>query len=75
MKNGYKVIEIIDNQLNENGHECTKETYERLIELGYSDVQAKQKMGQVMVQEMKVMLKNEEAFNEDRYCEKLKDLT
>ncbi|MEH7235176.1 hypothetical protein [Bacillus sp. JJ1562] len=69
-----KVIEIVDNQININEPKSTKQTLERLIEMGFSEIESKEMIGRVLVEEMYDILKNQVPFNEKRYANKLKML-
>ncbi|MCC3358812.1 hypothetical protein [Bacillus sp. REN16] len=66
-----KILEIVDNQIKINDPSCTKETLERLVDLGYSEIESKEMIGRVLVEEMYDLLKNQVPFNEKRYAEKL----
>ncbi|MEH7223344.1 hypothetical protein V7112_05955 [Bacillus sp. JJ1566] len=66
-----KILEIVDNQIKINDPKCTKETLERLIGMGFSEIEAKEMIGRVLVEEMYDILKNQVPFNEERYDEKL----
>ncbi|WP_010678006.1 hypothetical protein [Bacillus timonensis] len=66
-----KILEIVDNQININDPKCTKETLERLVNSGLSEVESKEMIGRVLVEEMYDLLKNQVPFNEKRYEEKL----
>ena len=70
-----KMLEIVENQLNENFPVCTKETYERLMDAGYPAEDSKLKIAGILVEEMHDMMKNQLPFNEDRYAEKLAKLS
>ncbi len=66
-----KIIEIVDNQININDPKCTKETLERLVNSGFSEIESKEMIGRVLIEEMYELLKNQVPFNEKRYAEKL----
>ena len=68
------VFEVIDNQINANDPPETALTLERLMNEGYSDFQAKQLMGQVVVIEVIDVLKNKKPYNEQRYIKNLRNL-
>ena len=67
-------MEIIDNQLKQNDPPETKQTLERLLKAGYSRTDAKKYIGQCVAVEIFNVLKNGEAFNEERYVRNLKNL-
>nr|WP_309101446.1 hypothetical protein [Fredinandcohnia onubensis] len=66
-----KILEIVDNQININDPKCTKETLERLVNSGFSEVESKEMIGRVLIEEMYELLKNQVPFNEKRYADKL----
>ncbi|MEH7382732.1 hypothetical protein V7138_19875 [Bacillus sp. JJ1533] len=66
-----KILEIVDNQIKINDPKSTKETMERLLDLGYSEIESKEMIGRVLVEEMYDILKNQVPFNEKRYSDKL----
>lgn len=68
------VLEIVENQLKINEPICTRETFDRLIKLGYSENQTKEMIASVVVEEIYDVMKNQVVFNEERYCEKLSQL-
>ena len=47
------ILEVVDNQLRENNPPVTKESYDKLIDAGYSAREAKKKIGAI-VKEKKV---------------------
>lgn len=69
-----KIMEIVNNQLNINEPKCTKETYDRLVGLGFTEEQAKEMIGKVLVEEMYTIMKNQIPFNLERYEQKLSKL-
>ncbi|GAA0485391.1 hypothetical protein GCM10008986_08340 [Salinibacillus aidingensis] len=69
MKN--KLIEVIDNQLQMDEPKCTKTNLDRLINAGYTEQEAKEKIGTVLVEEMYDVMKQQTPFDEERYCRKL----
>lgn len=66
-----KILEIVDNQIEINDPKSTKETLERLVGMGFSEIESKEMIGRVLVEEMYDLLKNQVPFNEKRYTEKL----
>lgn len=66
-----KILEIVDNQININDPKCTKETLDRLVNSGFSEIESKEMIGRVLIEEMYELLKNQVPFNEKRYAEKL----
>jgi hypothetical protein len=68
------IFEVIDNQINADDPPETALTLERLMNEGYSDLQAKQLMGQAVVIEVIDVLKNKKPYNEERYIKNLRNL-
>jgi len=69
-----QIFEIIKNQLKANNPPETKKTLNRLIKLGYSEMESKQLIGQCVVVELFDVMKNEKTFDEKRYINNLKKL-
>lgn len=69
-----KMLEIVENQLKINDPKCTKDTFERLIGMGYSKEEAKILIAGVLVEEMYELMKKQVPFNETRYMERLAKL-
>lgn len=59
------ILEVVDNQLKANDPPCTKNTYDKLLDAGYSKSEAKDKIGAVVLTEIYDILKKGQAF-EDR---------
>jgi hypothetical protein len=66
-----KIVEIVENQLTLNEPKCTKETFDRLMELGITREKAIEMIGVVFVKEMADMMKKQAPFDEERYANKL----
>ena len=47
------ILEVVDNQLRENNPPVTKESYDKLIDAGYSAREAKEKIGAIVKREEK----------------------
>lgn len=69
-----QIFEIIKNQIKNNDPPETKQTYNRLKKMGYTDFVTKQLIGQCVAVELFNVMKFQEAFDEDRYIENLKNL-
>jgi len=67
-------IWIVDNQINENHPPETKETYQRLQKLGFSEGDSKKLIAQCVGYEMFEIMKNKNIFNEKRFIKNLKNL-
>ncbi len=65
------MLEVVDNQLRDNDPKCTKKALNRLFDLGYAENESKEMIAAVLGEEMFDMMKNEEVYNEKRYCKKL----
>jgi Holliday junction resolvasome RuvABC DNA-binding subunit len=68
------LLEIVDNQLRDNTPLITRETYERLKTLGYSDKQVKEKIAAVVAEDIYNILKENKPHNVARYEQKLRAL-
>ena len=68
------ILEVVDNQLDSNDPLATRITYERLLGLGYTGQQAKEKIGSVVATEIYGIMKSNEAFDEARYTKNLNKL-
>ncbi len=66
-----KILEIVENQIRDNNPRETKETLNRLINLGYSRQDAIKKIGTIVSEEIYDVLKDQEKFNEERFVRKL----
>jgi len=68
------VVDIVENQLKINEPKCTRETFNRLIEVGYLEKQAKEMIASVAIEEIYDVMKIQAPFNEERYSKKLSKL-
>lgn len=68
------ILEVVDNQLKVNDPPCTKDTYDKLLDAGYSKSEAKDKIGAVVLTEIYDTLKEGQAFDEERYQSSLEDM-
>lgn len=68
------VLRVVNNQLRMNDPECTKKTYERLINSGYNTKQAKEMIASVLLEEMFDIMQDQKKFDERKYAEKLQKL-
>jgi len=69
-----QIFEIVENQIKTNSPPETKLTYERLSQLGYSDLQIKQLIGQCITVEIFEISKSGKPFDEKRYVSNLNKL-
>ena len=68
------VLEVLNNQLKLNSLLFVNETFDRLIKIGYTEKQVKEKMAAILLEEIYYVLKNQEVFNEERYKDGLSRL-
>lgn len=68
------MIEAVCNQINNNDPKMTRITYNRLLSEGYSDQEAKETIGAVLLETTYDMLKNEHVFDEDDFSNRLVNL-
>lgn len=68
------IFEVVDNQMAAGDPPETKETFERLLEEGYSKVDAKKLIGQAVCVEIYCIGKYKEAFKRERYLKNLRNL-
>ena len=65
---------IIDNQIRDNDPPETKQTLDRLISEGFSEKDAMEMIGCVVISEIFNVLKSKKEFDEARYIEALNKL-
>ncbi len=68
------ILEVVDNQLKANDPPCTKETYGKLLDAGYSKSEAKDKIGAVVLTEIYDILKEGHSFDEEKYKNSLEEM-
>jgi len=68
------ILEVVENQLQANDPPETRQTYDRLISEGYSEVEAKKLIGCVVSLEIFDVLKKQEPFNPERFAKALNEL-
>ena len=51
------ILEVVDNQLRENNPPVTKESYDKLIDAGYSAREAKEKIGAIVIEQIYDVIK------------------
>lgn len=68
------ILEVVEKQMQGNDPPETKQTYDRLIEEGHPDEEARRLIGSVVAIEVFGILKNQEVFNLNRFVEALKRL-
>ncbi|MCJ7572492.1 MAG: hypothetical protein MUO82_11580 [Candidatus Thermoplasmatota archaeon] len=68
------IYEIVENQIREGKPKETKETLDRLMNLGYTRHDAIHKIGVVVVDNICNVLKKKQGFNEKGFAKKLQAL-
>ena len=68
------IHEVVENQLRDLNPPETKETFDRLIEEGYSEEEARTLIGYVVASEIFDILKYRKPYNHERYVEALRRL-
>lgn len=68
------ILEVVENQLRDLDPPETKETFDRLIEEGYSQEQSRTLIGFVVASEIFDILKYMEPYNHERYVAALRRL-
>ena len=68
------ILEVVNNQLEANDPPCTKDTYEELLQAGYSQSEAKEKIGAVVLTEIYDIMKENQPFDEERYKNGLEEM-
>lgn len=66
------ILEIVDNQIKTKNPKCTNETFGRLVASGYTIQEAKERIAEVLLDEIYIILKEKKTFNEERFAEQLK---
>jgi hypothetical protein len=69
-----QIFEIIKNQIKLNTPPETKQTLKRLVDLGYSDQDARMLIGQCLAVELFSVVKLKKPFDNGRYVSNLKKL-
>ena len=68
------IIEVVDNQLTANDPPQINQTLERLVAEGFSEIEAKELIGNVVVVEVFQVMKDGEPFDLERYVAALSRL-
>lgn len=68
------ILEVVDNQLRDNTPPETKKTYQRLLQEGFSDRQARELIGAVVSSEIFEVLKEQQPYNQERFIAALERL-
>ena len=68
------ILEVVDNQLRDKDPPIVREVYDRLIAEGYSVREAKEKIGEVVLEEMYDVMNENQPYDEKRYTGALKNM-
>ncbi len=68
------ILEVVDNQMQDNNPPVTNETFRRLVNKGYSEEEAKEKIAAVVVEHIYDIMKGDNSFDEKKYTKDLKSL-
>jgi hypothetical protein len=69
-----QLLEIAENQIRDNNPPEAKMTLKRLVQLGYSDFEAKQLIGKCIALEIFKVIKERQLFDQKRYVKNLNNL-
>jgi hypothetical protein len=68
------ILQVVENQINSNDPPGTKQTFNRLVSEGFSNKDAKELIGTVVVAEVFDVMKEGKPFNIERYVNALNKL-
>ena len=68
------ILEVVENQLAENNPPATKATLHRLMDAGYSEKEAMKMIGAVVAEFIYDAMKDNVAFDVERFCHRLDEL-
>ena len=71
---GEEMKKVVRNQIRENDPPETKQTYDRLIKVGFPKDEVMRQLAVVVAAEIYDVMKNKEPFNQERYIKRLNDL-
>lgn len=69
-----QILQVVENQLRDNKPPETRQTYNRLLQSGISDENARIYIGQCVTVEIFHVMKHHQPFNEERFKKNLKNL-
>jgi hypothetical protein len=69
-----QIFQIVENQIKDNNPAETKQTYQRLLKMGCSEMDAKKYIGQCVAVELFNIMKHKQPFDQKRYVENLNKL-
>jgi len=70
----YQIFDLIKIQMEENNPPETNLTYSRLLQMGLSQFETKQLIGQCIAVELSDLVNKSKPFNEERFIGNLKNL-
>jgi hypothetical protein len=68
------ILEVVHNQLRDNRPPETRKTYQRLLQEGFSDQQARELIGAVVSSEIFEVLKKRQPYDQERFIAALERL-
>ncbi len=68
------ILDVVENQMRDNDPPETKHTYDRLVQEGHSEDDAKRLIGCVVSSEVFDILKKQQEFNPERFVKALQRL-
>ena len=68
------IVEVVETQMRENNPVETRQTFQRLIEEGHSEEEAKRLIGCVVVSELNDVLHTKTPYNHERFVKALNQL-
>lgn len=68
------ILEVVDNQLRDNTPPETRKTYQRLLQEGFSDKEARKLIGAVVSSEIFEVLKEKRPYDQKRFVAALERL-
>jgi hypothetical protein len=69
-----QILQVVDNQIRDKNPPEAKQTYNRLIKMGYSAIDAKKYIGRCVAVEIFNIMKHNQPFDEKRYVQNLLNL-
>ncbi len=69
-----EIFQIIENKMKGNDPPETKQTYQRLLNMGFSKLDVKKYIGQCVAVELFNIMKHKQPFDQKRYLENLNNL-
>ncbi len=69
-----EILGIVENQLRAGDPPETKSTYERLVDLGYSELEARKLLGCVVLTELHEVTRQQKPFSRRRFIRWLREL-